>query len=420
MLYFYTEGLGLDPTSAGAILLVARGVDAITDPLMGWIADRTQTRMGRFRPFILAGAIPMAVVGVLTFTNPGLPPDLTLIYAYATYILYGITYTIISIPYSGLTAALTHNPRERTELSAYRMGFAFAGSLAIQMGMAEIITSFDKEPIGFQIAMIVFGVLGVACLWACVFTTRELPHRGETIPARLSDSWAAMKNNLPLWAAIAAFLAAFLGTTIRGGAIAYYFDFVIGKPDLMPVFFGAVGVAMLGGIAVTPLVAARLGKRDTYIVGSVLGAGGAIALYFVSPDNIPMLFACAMISLFFSALPTVMGWAVLPDTIEYGEWQSGIRAEGSIYAITSFSHKLAMAAGGGVAGVLLGQSGFVEKSISQPDSALHMITLMLTLIPAAFGFLGVVAIWFYRLDDTRFAQIESELATRRSATADTI
>ena len=417
MLVFYTDGLGLSPVTAGSILFVARAVDAITDPLMGWITDRTQTKMGKFRPFILAGAIPMAVMGVLTFTDPGLSPSQTLIYAYATYILYGITYTIISIPYSGLTAAVTHNPKERTELTAFRMVGAFTGSLAIQVGMAAIINAYDQSAQGYQMAMVLFGVVGVACLWTCVVSTRELPAPAHSRSDSLAQSWSAMKSNWPLWASMGAFLFSMLGTTIRGAVVIYYFTYVVGVPDLIPQFFGMIGIAMLAGIAITPMVAARIGKRRTYIVGALISMVIGTGLFFVPPDNVTAIFAVAFFALFFAALPMVMGWALLPDTVEYGEWQSGVRAEGTIYAATSFCHKLAMATGGGLAGLLLGSFGYVAKADIQPDSALLGITLMLTLIPAAFSLLGVIAISFYRLDEDQFAEIEAELATRRSAAA---
>lgn len=415
MLIFYTDGLGLDPKSAGAILLVARFVDAITDPLMGWITDRTKTRLGKFRPFILAGAIPMAIAGVLSFTDPGLPPGQTLAYAYITYILYGITYTVISIPYSGLTAAITHNPRERTELSAYRMAFAFVGALAIQMGMAAIVNAYDQSAQGYQVAMIVFGVIGVACLWTCVASTKELPSTTGASATSLGQSWAAMRNNGPLWASMGAFLASMLGTTIRGAVVLYYFTYVVGKPDLVPAFFGTIGIAMLAGIALTPWVGARLGKRNSYMVGALLGSVGSISLFFVPPDNITLIFVIAATALFFSALPMVMAWALLPDTVEYGEWQSGVRAEGTIYAATSFCHKLAMAAGGGLSGLLLAVFGYVSKAAEQSEGTILGITLMLTIIPAAFSLIGIVAISFYKLDEKRFAEIEAELSARRGA-----
>ena len=417
LLFFYTDVAGIAAATAASIFLVARVVDAVTDPVMGVIADRTRTRWGRFRPYVLAGGPLLAVMGVATFTSPDLSPEGKVLYAYVTYILFGIAYTVVSIPYSSLTSALTENSHERTVLSTYRMAFAMLGGLLVAAMTTPLVAAFGGGADGFQMTMVVYGLLACVLLAITFFTTRERKFAHEDVPGVRQIVRALKAGGWPLALLIFAFWMGMMAFTVRSAAIIYYFIYNVGQEDLVPVFMVSVAVFNFIGIIIVPAFGKRLGKRATYLLGAFGGCLSGVALYFTPTDQIAMIFVVSCIGAIMFAGPTVMAWSMLPDAVDYAELRSGVRADGAIYAATSFFQKMAMAVGGAGAALILSFTGYVPN-VAQAPEALGGILFMVALGPVVLFVLGAIAMLFYTLTDDKFSEVSTALAEQRAARLD--
>lgn len=417
LLYFYTDVFGISAAAAASIFLVARIVDAVTDPIMGMIADRTRSKWGKFRPYLIFGAPPLAAIAVAMFSVPDLADTGKIIYAYVTYILFSIAYTIVSIPYSGLTAVITSDARERTTLSAYRMAFALGGGIIVGVGTQPLVTWFGGGAPGFQMTIGLYAGLAILLLALTFRHTEEKVMPVDKTPPGFRDMISVMSRNLPLWLLIIAFLMGMLAYILRSSAVIYYFQYNLGRGDLFPLYMLFILLGQLAGIVITPRIAMLWGKRNTYIVGAIFGMVTGVALYFTPYDALGAIFVISAAGSFFFAAPTVLGWAMLPDTVEYAEWKQGVRADGAIYATSSFFQKLAMAIGGALAGLVLSASGYVAGE-AQSAAALDGILFMVTLGPVVAMVVGIIAIWFYPLDETLHENIRTDLDARRVASTD--
>jgi len=411
LLYFYTDVFGISAAAAASVLLVARVVDAITDPLMGMIAERTRTRWGRLRPYLLFGAVPLGVMGVLTFTTPAISDSGKVVWAYVTYILFGILYTVVGIPYSALTSSLTSEHHERTVLSTIRMAFAFGGGYVISVGMLPLVGLFGDPVRGFAVVMVLFGIAATGLLWFTVAATEERIQPPPTQRLSVRDSLAAVFGNPPLLVVMVLFAGGMLSFTVRQTVTVYYLKYNVGREDLVALFFGVTMPVMFLGLLGVPWLAARLGKAGGIMAGAVLTIVASLGLYFTPYDNIPGIFFFACLTALGGTPIAVLGWAMIPDTVEYAQWKLGLRADGAIFSFASFFQKLAKAVGGaGVAGALA-VAGYVANA-GQNETSLAAIHNLMTLAPAGIMLVMIVAAAFYRLDERTHASIVASLNTR--------
>lgn len=417
LLFFYTDVAGIAAGTAATIFLVARIADAVTDPVMGVIADRTRTRAGRFRPWVLLGGPLLAVCALATFSAPDLEAPWKVAYAYATYIAFGLAYTVVSIPYSSLTAALTADTHERTVLSTYRMAFAMLGGLMVAAATLPLVDAFGGGAAGFQGAIGVYGVLACALLTVTFLTTRERAMAHETVPGLGETGRALRAGGRPLALIIFAFWMGMMAFTVRSAAIVYYIVYAVGREDLVAPFMFGVAAFNFVGIVLVPPVAKRLGKRATYLAGAFLGCALGVALYLTPFDQVALIFVISCLGSIAFAAPTVMGWSMLPDTVDYAEARSGVRADGAIYSAASFFQKMAMAVGGAGAALILEASGYVANAAQSAD-ALTGILVMVSLAPAGIFLAGAAAMLFYPLDEKAHGEVVEALAEQRAARMD--
>ncbi len=409
LLYFYTDVFGLSAAAAGGVFLVARFVDAVTDPLMGGIAERTASRWGRLRPHILFGALPLGAIAVLTFTTPDLDGTGKLRWAAVTYVAFGIAYTVVSIPYSALTASITSDHHERTVLTTVRMGCAFAGGYVISVGMLPLVGLFETEAAGFRWAMVIFAAIATGLLWLTVASTRERvqPPAKQKLTAR--DSFKAVFANPPLLIVIVLFTGGMLSFTIRQSVTLYYFKYNLGREDLIALFFGITLPVMMVGLVAVPRLAAAVGKAGGIIVGALVTIVGCAGLYLTPYDAVTWVFVWSCVIALGGTPIAVLGWAMIPDTVEYAQWRTGLRADGAIFGFASFFQKLAKAVGGaGVAGALA-LAGYVAN-VEQSEASLRAIHNMMTLAPALIMLAMIAAARAYRLDAATHQRIVQELS----------
>ena len=418
--YFYTDVFGLTASAVVSLLVVARLIDAFTDPVMGLIIDRTKSRWGSMRPYLLFGALPMGVLLVLVFTVPDMNDTGKLIWAYVTYILFGITFTVVGLPYSSLTARLTNDYDERTTLSTVRMACAFSGGLVVSVCTLWLVGLADNEAVGFRNTMLLYAVVATLLLWTA-FKASDTADTQETKRQTSTDANATTSKqpldlrpilqNGHLWVVIGIFCCGMLGFTVRSAATPYYFKYYVERPDLIPMYFLVTLGVMVVGLAAVPKIAEALGKTRALYVGAAVTFLGCGLLYMQPADSIVGIFvAGGVISL--GATPVAaLGWAMLPDTVEYAEWRHGVRADGLIYSTASFVQKLAKAAGGAAVAGMLAAYGYVANTV-QDGATVDSIVGLMTWMPALIVVPLIGFALMHRLDEKTHRQIVQELAER--------
>ncbi len=408
LLYFYTDVLGISAVAAGSVFAVARFIDAVTDPVMGAIAERTRSRWGRMRPYILFGAVPLGLISVLTFTVPDFDDAGKVMWAYVTYILFGLIYTAVTIPYATLTASLTDDYDDRTQLSTYRIGCAFAGGFLVSVGTMPFVGMFEDQATGFQVLMMVFAVIATLLLWVTHASTDEVvqPPKQELA---LKDSLRAIALNPPLLIVIGIFSCGMLSFTVRQATTAYFFIYNVGDPGLIAWFFGLTLGCMLLGIWAVPYLAERYGKAGATRLGAYLTIAACIGFYLTPYDQIGGIFFWGCLVALGGTPVAVLGWAMIPDTVEYAELRHGVRADGAIFSTASFFQKLAKTIGGAGVAFILGLAGYVANQ-PQTAAALQAIHGVLTLLPIGIMVILIVLTKLYRLDSERHAEIVAQLS----------
>ncbi len=414
LMFFYTDIMGISPAVAGFIFLATRIFDAVNDPMMGAIADRTKTRWGKFRPWILITAIPFGIIGVLMFTSPNLSMTGKIIYAFVTYNLMMIIYTINNVPYCAMTGVLTGDSIERTGLAQYRFIFAMLATFVVQSFSLDLVKYFgngDKAK-GYQLTMVVFCSLAVIFFFITFFTTKERVQPDPKQKTSLKRDISDLLHNQQ-WLAIF-FLTVFIFVylALRGSVTLYYFTYYVKRDDLFGWFnMLGMGVTLIGILFAKPL-AIRFGKRNTFMVCLFLTAVFACVYAFLPPDAIILIFVFnALLS--FAYAPTIpMLWAMMADVADFGEWKTGRRATGMTFSATTFGLKMGLSLGGALSGWLLAYYGYVANQ-EQTAFALKGIRWMMSVIPAIPFFLGVATLFLYKIDKKTEIVMTEELIERR-------
>lgn len=363
-LSFYTDTFGLSAASAGTLFLVVGLGAAAVNPLMGLIADRTNTRWGKFRPWILWTAVPFGIIGVLTFTTPNLSPGGKIIYAYTTYILLRLIYTVNNVPYAALTGVITGDPDERTSLSSFRQVFANSAGFIVQSLAIPMRDFFGRgnNAKGYQLTMGLFSVLCVVFFIITFATTKERiepdPHQKTTLGQDLKDLF----KNEPWIALSLATIFYFAAISIRGSVMLPFFKYCAGNEMLFSWFNGFGLTALLVGVAVSNSLAVRIGKRNLFVLSMGLTAIFAVMLIFLPASATVAIFASEILRQFAFGWSCPLLWAMIADVADYGEWKTGRRATATVTAAVVFALWAGLALGGALAGWLFSSYGYVPNA----------------------------------------------------------
>ncbi|MBN2069484.1 MAG: MFS transporter [Opitutales bacterium] len=406
--YFYTDVFGLKPAHVTILFLVARIWDAVNDPLMGYISDHTRSRWGKFRPYLLFCAVPLNVLLIACFFTPEFSYTGKLIYAYVTYILQGMLFTAVGLPYSSINAVMTQDSQERSVISSWRMFFAVVMALGfIAIFGKPIVGLFETEQKGFFFLAIILGVSSTALLWLA-FTQSE--ERVEVARERygVKDIVTILFGNRELWVLALAMLLN-TGVWVIGNTVAlYYFKYILHNADLQSLFFRYMIPCNVVGVIVTPYLTRLIGKHKTFILGSIIVAIFSFSRYFVPDESLILIFALSMVSTVGMMFCSVTQWAMLPDTIEYGQWKTGVRSEGIPYAFFSFMQKAGMALAGSFATYVMARTGY-EANTDLVPAAEEGIRWLFNIVPAVCSLLCLFSLFFYRLNEARYKEILTEL-----------
>ena len=413
---FYTDVFGITAASVGTLLLVCRFWDGITDFIMGLIADRTQTRWGKFRPWILWMAVPFGILTILTFTTPDLSTTGKLIYAYITYSGLIIVFTASNVPYSALMGVMSPDPNERTSLSSYRFFFAFFGGLITQ-GLNIYLVDFfghGDDVLGYKYTMTLFAVLSVIFFLVTFLTTKERVKPKMIQHSSLKRDLKDLFKNQP-W-----FILFLLGiffvtmTTLKQGVTMYYFKYYVGNVHLATSFMIAGLAAAMIAAALTERLTRLIGRKGTMRASLVLAFVSSALLFFARPEDIFAIFALGTLTEFSTGPIVALFFAMLADSADYSEWKNGRRATGLVFSAGTLSLKFGTGIAGALIGWLLTIFGYTAN-VAQSSHALDGIRSLISVLPAIVALLALAVFSFYKLDESFLKQIQQELQDRKAA-----
>ncbi|HYD84250.1 MAG TPA: glycoside-pentoside-hexuronide (GPH):cation symporter, partial [Opitutus sp.] len=372
---------------------------------------------GKFRPYILWGAIPYGILGWVMFANPDLGVQGKLIYAYVTYTLVLIAYVAINTPYGALMGVMSASSEDRTSLSSYRFACAFLGALLIGW-LVPILKDFltgvgDSPADGFRNTMAIFAVLSVAMFIYTFANTKERVVAPPNQRSSLGRDVRDLFSNVPWLVLFFVALLNLTNTGLRNGAGIYYFKYCVGQESAIATFNFVGFLCFIAGALSTKLFTARFSRRSLMIVLTLINGAGIAACYFVDPQNLPLLYALNIVASFAAGPTPAIVWSLYADSADFGEWKFGRRATGLLFSATVFVQKVGLALGTAMLGWMLGYYGFVANAAQSP-AVMHGIVLMFSLIPGCLALLAGLVTILYPLDEPQVKRMERELAARKT------
>jgi len=412
---FYTDTFGISAAAVSTMFLVVRLFDAFNDPIMGMIADRTETRWGKFRPYLLWMAIPYGLGVVLMFTTPDFSATGKLIYAYLTYGLMMVIYTAMMIPYNSLIGVISPDPEERTSVSSYKFVFAYAAGASVQGLIIPLVKRFGKgdSAAGYMYTMGIFGFICIFCFIIAFISVKERVEPDTRKKKKIKEDLKDLIRNKP-WI-ILFFLSSItlIYVAIRSAVIMYYFKYYIGNKDAASLFMVVGTIFVMIGVFPTKWLAKKFGKKKVYIACMIIITISSSLIFVVQPDDLVLLYAFNIIFSLASGPTMPLLWSMYADTADYSQWKTGRRATGLVYSASTFSQKAGFSLGGAIAMAILSLFGYVAEA-KQTALSLLGIRLSLSIFPALVALLGVILLIFYKLDDETVAQIKTDLATSKN------
>jgi glycoside/pentoside/hexuronide:cation symporter, GPH family len=417
--YFYTDVFGLEPADLVVLFFVVRMLDGLIDPLIGWVNDRFTTRWGRYRPYFLIVSVPLAISTVLMFTTPDLSYQGKLLWAYATYILNTILFSLVTVPYISLIGVLTDSTAERLSANGYRLFFAKVAGfcVAIVVPLLAVRLGDGNLARGYQLAMTIMAVAGVALFLFCFFTTTErVVHTEEKMPFRVQ--WRHLLRNDQWLILCAVCMTGMIGYVVRGQTAAYYAKYYLGGGEALISRFMGVGVfaAILSMVAST-WITKRICKIQLFRWTQIaVGGISALMLVMVKPGDVNTALVLYFILSFVVDLHAPIFWSVIPESVDYGAYKTGVRVSGLAIGLIAFCQSLGLAIAGSGTNKLLDHFGYVANQEQTPE-ALRGIALMLTIIPGAFHILVGVLMLKYRVTDRFYGEMQKARPEARGVPA---
>jgi len=432
--FFYTDVFLIPAAAAATMFLVSRFWDAINDPLMGVLADRTVTKWGKFRPYLLWLCVPFAFMGVLAFTVPDFDETGKLIWAYATFFGIMMLYTAINIPYTALLGVISPDSNERTSVSSIKFLFAFGAGIIVSatlLPMVKVLGDGDDAS-GWQMSFIIYGIAAIIFFLIAFKGTKERVQPPKNQKSDILKDLKELVTNKPWLILLATTITFILFVSLRSSVTAHYFKYYVGTQNVNLPFvdpntydfewivsaYNTIGqISSLIGVLLVSWFAKLVGKKKAFVllfIVAIIGTGGN---YWLSPDQLGMLFFLQIIGSMTGGPLSVLLWAMYADTADYAEWKKGRRATGLIFSASTMSQKIGWAFGAYVALTLMSQVGYDPNAVQSTES-LDGLVLLFSLIPAAMGVVAIVISYFYPLNDERVAEIEGELKERRAKNGD--
>lgn len=418
LVFYYTDVVQVSAAAIGTIMLVSRLLDGIVDIIMGFIVDRTKTKYGKARPWLLRMSIPFGIAAVLLFSVPNIAENMQLIYIFITYNIVNIVYTSINVPYGVLNSLMTQDQYERSVVNIIRMIFSMFANFGITMITLPLVSALGGGPSGWTKAYLVFGIIAVALFFITFFFTKE------RVGSDLSDEQIEQKANVSVkeglkgliknkyWILLTANgLVTGINMAVTMGVNIYYAQYILGDPNLVGILSMASGIPMIVGLFFLAPFVKRFGKRNVTIAGAVLTILGCV-LTLINPTNVTWIIITAIIRGLGTSPGMGVGFAMIADTVEYGEWKTGNRTEGLIFSAQSYGGKAGQGLGAALIGWILAFGGYVGGAVTQSPEAITAIKVLFIFLPGIISILQVFILIPYKLDK-EYPVILSELESRK-------
>ena len=413
LLFFYTDIFGLSPANAGLVFFIAKIWDAITDPIMGYIADNTSTRWGKFRPYILFGSVPALIMIVLCFTSPDLSQSGKFYWALFTYITFTTFYTVIAIPVGSLIPAMTQDRDERTSLASFRFLGASSGSIAVAVLTLPLVGLFSSPQYGFPIVIACLAFFGAIFAFLCFYNTKEIYSKPYEKNIGFKEIIKMIFTNFPLHFVILALLTTWVANNTKQLTTIYFVKYNLNlEAYFSPILLGVILQIMFGAY-LTNLIKHRFEKKSLFMIGTFLYVITDLIVYFITGyENFWLLAFVTSFGFIGFGMAGVMAWSMIADTVEYGEWKSGFRAEGLLNAAHVFVFKLSVGVSAWLAGFVLETTNYVANAPIQNQETLEGLTIMGFIFPAIAGTTAIIVTYFNKYDSTFYEKIFTDLKQR--------
>ncbi|MBN1155646.1 MFS transporter [candidate division KSB1 bacterium] len=429
--YFYTDVFLIPASAAATMFLVSRIWDGVNDPMMGMIADRTKTRWGKFRPYMLWLCVPFAVVGVLTFTVPDFGMTGKMIWAYTTFILIMMLYTAINIPYTALLGVISPNSDERTTVSSIKFLFAFSAGIIVSATLLPMVKTLGggNAARGWQLTFVIYGIAAVIFFLIAFMGTKERVQPPKTQKSSVKKDLYELVTNVPWLVLLATTITFILFVAVKSSVTVHYFKYVIGAQELSLPFrkistydfetltsaYNTIGqISAFIGVLLVSWFARQIGKKKAFIIIFLVAIFSTGIVYLLSAKHLLWIFIFQITGSMTGGPLSVLLWAMYADTADYAEWKNKRRATGLVFSASTMSQKFGWAFGAFVALTLMSQVGFQPNQAQSAESLRGLISLF-TIIPAALGIAAVIISIFYPLHDKKVKVITDELKERREA-----
>lgn len=415
MMFYYTDVAGISLLSVGTLFLVVRVLDAVAGPVVGALIDKTHTKWGKVRPWFLWFGAPFAIIGFLAFSVPDFGGVAKIVYVYITYVMMNFLAVCVTTPCTALLPNLTTNTQERVNANAFRNVGGQIGVIASGMLTLPLVNLIGRgnQQLGFTLTMFLYGVICAGLLFMTFVNTRERVFTPKEKEPPFAKSFMAMIHNGPWWILVLLNFVIFIGVVTKSSSIVYFFKYNVGNEALSALANGVNSAGMIVGMILAPFFAKKMKNRNIAILFFSIGILGLLGLYVGARVMcIPLIFVALAVSAFFQTGQS-MGFVMLADVVDYGEWKTGVRSQGLITSCAT----IGITCGAGIAGwlstVVLKASGFVPNQ-EQSAQALNAITVNFVWIPVICCVIGIVLMLFYKVDD-QIGVIREELASRKAS-----
>lgn len=437
LMLFYTDVFGISAAVVGTMFAVTRVWDSFFDPVVGAFADRTSSRWGRFRPYLLFLAVPFGLIGVITFLTPPFDNTGKIIYAYVTYALMMMVYSAINVPYASLLGVMSPDPSHRNMLATYRMTFAYLGSFIALLLFMPLVNAFGGGDVngptrlwftapqfGWFMAVVVIAAICVVLFLACFALTKERVEPIKHEKTSLKTDFRDLVHNKPWWILLGAGVSSLVFNSIRDGATVYYFKYyvdetavgnisILGLPFVLSgIYLGVGQAANIVGVILAAPVSNRIGKRNTFILAMALATVLSVIFFWFNKDQLYLIFVFQILISICAGSIFPLLWSMYADCADYSELRTGNRATGLIFSSSSMSQKFGWAFGSAITGWMLAQFGFKANAVQSAET-IQGIKMFLSILPAVGALLSLVFIYFYPLSESKMKKITTELQEKR-------
>ena len=437
LMLFYTDVFGISAAVVGTMFAVTRVWDSFFDPVVGAFADRTSSRWGRFRPYLLFLAVPFGLIGVITFLTPPFDATGKIVYAYITYALMMMVYSAINVPYASLLGVMSPDPSHRNTLATYRMTFAYLGSFIALLLFMPLVNAFGGGNVsgpthlwftapqfGWFMAVVVIAAICVVLFLACFALTKERVEPIKHEKTSLKTDFRDLVHNKPWWILLGAGVSSLVFNSIRDGATVYYFKYyvdetavgnisILGLPFVLSgIYLGVGQAANIVGVILAAPVSNRIGKRNTFILAMAMATLFSVIFFWFNKDQLYLIFVFQVLISICAGSIFPLLWSMYADCADYSELRTGNRATGLIFSSSSMSQKFGWAFGSAITGWMLAQFGFKANAVQSAET-IQGIKMFLSILPAVGALLSLVFIYFYPLSESKMKTITAELQEKR-------